>query len=147
MAKKRTKDKSKAAKTPKSDASVKLPKNFKLSGETLASLITSPVVREMAADVLIAVAGALAANRRPQKAAANLAGNASDAAAAVSAGAQTATGAVAGVVAEAARRILPSSTTAEGGSEGASARARGYPRPANDGPSRKRKPRADAPEH
>lgn len=146
MAKKQTKGKGKAAKAPKSDTGVRLPKNFKLSGETLASLISSPVVREMAADVLIAVAGALAANRRPQKAAENLADNASDAASAAVGGAKTATEAVASVVAEAARRILPSSPS-EDRDESASGRLREAPRPANDGSSRKRKPRADAREH
>lgn len=146
MARKKAKAK-KAGKASKAAAGAKLPKKLSLSGEALASVITSPVVREMAADVLIAVAGAIAANRRPQQAAANVADNAADTASAVAGGAKTATEAVAGVVAEAARRILPSAAAAEEKGESEGARPRGYPRPANDGSTRKRKPRAEAREH
>lgn len=111
---KKDKAKSKPAKTPKSIAGVKLPKEFRMTGDALAGLITSPMVRELAADVLIAVAGAITANRRPKDAAANLAGNVADAGKGAASGAQTATEAVAGVVVEAARRILPSAVTGEG---------------------------------
>ncbi|HEX6013557.1 MAG TPA: hypothetical protein VFY87_17500, partial [Geminicoccaceae bacterium] len=74
-------------------------------------------------------------NRSPQKAARNLASNASEA----GARAQTATGAVAEVVTEAARRILPSSAT--GGDEGG--RKADYDHLAGNAGKRKRKDRVD----
>lgn len=141
MGKKNIGRKSKAAKSSKSIASPKPSKSFSLSGETLASVITSPVVRELAADVLIAIAGAITANRtgttEPSRSA-----NASDA----SRAAQTATGAVAGVMVEAARRILPSSPT--GGTEDqgrGSARSDDAPRALAARPNKPRKPRAGTP--
>ena len=147
MAKK--KDKAKAGKSKaKKVAGVKVPKSLAVSGQSLAGLVTSPLVRELAADVLIAVAEALAANRSPQKAAKNLASNASEAGSAVAdagraAGgvAQTATGAVAEVVTEAARRILPSSVTGEDDGE----RKAGYDQLGGNAGKRKRKNRADQP--
>ncbi|MDF3061971.1 MAG: hypothetical protein K0S06_2080 [Microvirga sp.] len=140
------KDKGKSGKAKrKKIAGMKVPKNLALSGDSLAGLITSPVVRELAADVLIAVAGALATNRSPQRAAQNLAANASDAGNAVAdagraAGgfAETATGAVAEVVGDAARRILPSSVAGEE----PQARRGDFDHLAENGGKRKRKERA-----
>jgi hypothetical protein len=111
---------------PKKVGGVKVPKKLRKSGDTLASLVTSPIVRELAADMLIAMAGALVASKRPRETAATMAHNVSragsaavdmgaDAASAAKDTAQTATGAVAGVVGEAAKRILPSSVTGEDG--------------------------------
>jgi hypothetical protein len=122
-------------KAPKKAKKVKAPKNLAISGESLAGLVTSPLVRELAADVLIAVAGALAPNRSSQKAAKNLASNASDA----GGRAQTAIGAVADVVTDAARRILPSSATEEDEGE----RKAEFDHLAGNAGKRKRRDRAD----
>jgi CelD/BcsL family acetyltransferase involved in cellulose biosynthesis len=113
MAKKGKAKPAKPGKAKKKDDGLKLPKNLSLSGDSLAALVTSPLVRELAADVLIAVAGALASNRSPGRAAANLSANASDAGKGATSLAQTATGAVAEVMTEAARRILPTATAGD----------------------------------
>ena len=113
MAKKgKAKTTAKTAK-PKKDKGLNLAKSLGVSGDSLAGIITSPLVRELAADVLIAVAGALSANRSPKAAAENLRANASDAGKGAATLAETATGAVAQVVTEAARRILPSAPASE----------------------------------
>jgi hypothetical protein len=122
---KKAKDKKSA---PKKVAGVKVPKGMRKGGDSLASLVTSPLARELVADALIAIAGALAGNRKARDAAAKAgskvakagaqAGSAAmdagaDAASGAKDMAQTATGAVAEVVTEAARRILPASLTGE----------------------------------
>lgn len=104
---------------PKRVGGVKLPKKLRKSGEALASLLATPAARQMAADVLIAVAGALVATKRPKQVE-NLAGSLSGAGSAAAEGrtkaaastadaAQSTSGAVAEVVAEVARRVLPGS--------------------------------------
>ncbi|HKH32937.1 MAG TPA: hypothetical protein VKA80_02040 [Beijerinckiaceae bacterium] len=103
----------KSAKAKRNDG-LKLPKKLRISGQTLAAMITSPLVRELAADVLIAVAGAIATSRKPKEAAANLASNTANAGKGAAGLAHTATGAIAEVVTETARRILPSSAASEG---------------------------------
>jgi hypothetical protein len=155
MGKKGKKAKDKSA-TPKQVAGVKVPKAMRKSGDSLASLVTSPFARELVADALIAIAGVLAGNKQARQAVARAGSDVADAgakagAAAVEAGAdvasgakdvaQTATGAVAEVVTEAARRILPASLTGEdsgdrkkGGDEGRYAHLVDAP-----GPKRKKK--------
>jgi len=112
MPKKRKSKPDKPAKPKKNDG-LKLPGGMNISADSLAGVLTSPLVRELAADVLIAVAGALAANRSAKAAAANLGANASAAGEGAANLGQTATGAVAEVVSEAARRILPSAAVEE----------------------------------
>jgi hypothetical protein len=145
MAKKGKAKSGKSARAKKAEG-VKLAKNLRISGDTLAGVITSPLVRELAADILIAVASALAPSRKPKQAAANLAANAAEAGSAMAdagkdaAGlAQTATGAVAEVVAEAARRILPSAGRGEDEGPGKA----GFEHVAGNGGRKKRKERTE----
>ncbi|HZY21544.1 MAG TPA: hypothetical protein VFE80_03995, partial [Beijerinckiaceae bacterium] len=96
MAKKKA-SKGKSAKMPKKIGGTKVPKEVRSAGDMLASLVTSPMARELVADALIAVAGVLAGNKAVAGAGAEAASGAKDIG-------QTATGAVAEVVAGAARR-------------------------------------------
>jgi len=109
---------------PKKVAGVKVPKQLRKSSDSLSSLITSPLARELVADALIAIAGALAGTKKGRATVAKAGAGVSTAGAAVmdaGAGAasavgdaaSTATGAVAEVVTEAARRILPASLVGE----------------------------------
>ena len=113
MAKKKD-SKGKSAKSKKSEAGAKVPKNMRNAGDLISSIVSSPMARELVADALIAVAGVLAGNRQSREA---IAGAGTQAASGAKDLAQTATGAVAEVVADAARRILPSSMAGEGGGE------------------------------
>jgi hypothetical protein len=132
MAKKAKKAKDKSA-LPKKVAGVKVPKSLRKNSDSLSSLIASPLAREVVADALIAIAGALAGNKKSREAVTKAASNAAktgaragsaameagaDAAAATRDAAATATGAVAEVVTEAARRVLPASLTGEDGKKG-----------------------------
>src|SRR5215208_6556704 len=83
MAKKKA-SKGKSAKRPKKIGGTKVPKEMRSAGDMLASLVTSPMARELVADALIAVAGVLAGNKKTREA-----------------------------VAGAARRILPSAMSGE----------------------------------
>ena len=105
MAKKKA-SKDKSAKMPKKIGGTKVPKEVRSAGDMLASLVTSPIARELVADALIAVAGVLAGNKKTREA---VAGAGAEAASGAKELGQTATGAVAG----AARRILPSSMAGE----------------------------------
>ena len=105
MAKKKA-SKGKSAKMPKKIGGTKVPKEVRSAGDMLASLVTSPMARELVADALIAVAGVLAGNKKTREAVAGAASSAKELG-------QTATGAVAEVVAGAARRILPSTMAGE----------------------------------
>jgi hypothetical protein len=109
MAKKKA-SKGKSAKMPKKIGGTKVPKEVRSAGDMLASLVTSPMARELVADALIAVAGVLAGNKKTRDA---VAGAGAQAASGAKDLGQTATGAVAEVVADAARRILPSSMSGE----------------------------------
>lgn len=144
---KKTKGKGKGkAVVPKRVGGIKVPKKLRQSGESFAALLTTPAARQIAADVLIAAAGALVASKGPRRAVANLAGNVADAgsavaetgakAAATTAGAaQSASAAVADVVTEAARRILPASLggdeARQGGSEPPGKRRKHRERPSS----------------
>ena len=131
--------KSDKSKTPKKVAGVKVPKALRNQGDTIASLITSPVARELLADALIAVAGVLAGNKKTREAVADAGSQAASSAKEMG---KTATGAVADVVTEAARRILPSSFTGEDADR--KTEAREAPRPARasaGGAGRKKKDR------
>src|SRR3954447_13435268 len=66
MAKKASKGKS--AKMPKKIGDTKVPKEVRSAGDMLASLVTSPMARELVADALIAVAGVLAGNKKTREA-------------------------------------------------------------------------------
>lgn len=136
----------KQAVLPKQVGGIKVPKRLRKSGESFAALLTTPAARQIAADVLIAVAGALVASKGPRRAVANLAGNVADAGAAVAetgakavsstaGAAQSASAVVADVVTEAARRILPASLggdeAREGGSEPAGKRRKQRERPSS----------------
>ena len=109
MAKKKA-SKGKSAKMPKKIGGTKVPKEVRSAGDMLASLVTSPMARELVADALIAVAGVLAGNKKTHDA---VAGAGAEAASGAKDIGQTATGAVAEVVAGAARRILPSAMSDE----------------------------------
>jgi hypothetical protein len=110
--------KAKAKKLPKTIAGVKIPKKLRRQGGGLMALLESPSGRAIAADALIAVAGALAGNRTTRNAAldagqgaveagAHAVGRTGDAARGV---AEVATD----LMAEAARHVLP---TALGGKD------------------------------
>ena len=109
MAKKKA-SKGKSAKMPKKIGGTKVPKEMRSAGDMLASLVTSPMARELVADALIAVAGVLAGNKKTREAVAGAGAQAASGAKDIG---QTATGAVAEVVAGAARRILPSAMSGE----------------------------------
>lgn len=129
MAKKeKTKGKEPKSKSalPKKVAGVKVPKQLRKGSDSLSSLITSPLAREVVADALIAIAGALAGSKTARDSAAKAGtGVAKAGAAALDAGAgaasatrdaaATATGAVAEIVTDAARRVLPASLTGADG--------------------------------
>src|SRR3954447_22328099 len=102
MAKKASKGKS--AKMPKKIGGTKVPKEVRSAGDVLASLVTSPMARELVADALIAVAGVLAGNKKTREAVAGAGAQAASGAKEIG---QTATGAVAEVVAGAPRRPRP----------------------------------------
>lgn len=125
---KKAKAKGKDAKSaaPKKVAGVKVPKKLRESTDSLSSLITSPLARELVADALIAIAGALAGSKKGRDTVAKAGSGAAKvgaaamdagagAASAASDAAATATGAVAEVVTDAARRILPASLMGEEG--------------------------------
>ena len=67
MAKKKA-SKGKSAKMPKKIGGTKVPKEVRSAGDMLASLVTSPMARELVADALIAVAGVLAGNKKTREA-------------------------------------------------------------------------------
>jgi hypothetical protein len=103
--------KAKATKLPKTIAGVKIPKKLRKKGGSLSQLLENPTARMIAADALIALAGALAGNRSTRlavagagqdavEAGAHAAGRGGDAMRGV---AEVATG----LVAEAARQVLP----------------------------------------
>lgn len=105
---------------PKKLAGVKVPKQLRQTSDSLSSLISSPLARELVADALIAIAGALAGSKKGRDTVAKAGAGAAKAGAAVmdagagtasaaSDAAATATGAVAEIVTDAARRILPTS--------------------------------------
>ena len=101
-------------KLPKTLAGVPIPKSLRKPGSSLAGLIASPTGRELAADILIAVAGVLAGNKRTRGTVAQTAADVAQGAAGTARDTtQTITGAVANVVAEAARQILPSPAKGE----------------------------------
>lgn len=140
--------KSKSA-LPKKVGGVKVPKQLRKGSDSLSSLITSPLAREVVADALIAIAGALAGSRTARDTVAKAGSNVAKAgAAALDAGADaasatrdataTATGAVAEVVTDAARRILPASLTGADQDEGKKGEER-YPHLADTTVSKKRK--------
>ena len=93
MAKKKA-SKGKSAKMPKKIGGTKVPKEVRSAGDMLASLVTSPMARELVADALIAVAGVLAGNKKTREA---VAGAGAQAASGAKDLGQTATGAVAEV--------------------------------------------------
>lgn len=88
----------KGSKMPKTIAGVKIPKSLRESASSIISLIETPLGRQILADVLIAAAGALVADRSRETA---------------SAPAKAAPEASA----EAARQILPTSMTASVGED------------------------------
>jgi hypothetical protein len=103
--------KAKAKKLPKTIAGVKIPKKLRKQGGGLVSLLESPTGRAIAADALIAVAGALAGNRTTRKAVLETGGDVVGAGGdAVRGVAEVATD----IMAEAARHVLP---TALGGKD------------------------------
>jgi hypothetical protein len=136
MAKKKAKGKS--AKMPKKIGDTKLPKNMRNAGDMVASLVSSPMARELVADALIAVAGVLAGNK-----ASRIAGAGAQAASGAKDLGKTASGAVAEVVADAARRILPSSVTGENDDEGKDEGKRAAPAAMPGNGRRKRKETPD----
>ena len=103
--------KAKAKKLPKTIAGVKIPKKLRKKGGNLVGLLENPTARMIAADTLIALAGALAGNRTTRHAIAGAGGDVAEAGAhaadrggdAVRGMAEVATG----LVAEAARGVLP----------------------------------------
>ncbi|KAA2237428.1 hypothetical protein [Salinarimonas soli] len=108
--------KAKAKKLPKTIAGVKIPKELRRKGGSLVDILESPTARMIAAEALMALAGALAGNRTSRQAIAGAGQDAAEAGAqaadrtgdAVRGAAEVATG----LVAEAARHVLP---TALGG--------------------------------
>ncbi len=117
MAKAKGKSTKKDSGMPKKVAGVKVPKELRKGSDSLSALITSPLAREVVADALIAIAGALAGNKKARDTVTKAGSQAGAAVMDAGAGAAsatrdltaTATGAVAEVVTEAARKILPTS--------------------------------------
>ncbi|HYF54211.1 MAG TPA: hypothetical protein VEA41_08125, partial [Salinarimonas sp.] len=110
--------KTKAKKLPKRVAGVKIPKKLRKQGGGLVALLESPTGRAIAADALIAIAGALAGNRATREAVVGAGQDAVDAGAAAADRTGDAMRGVAEVatdlMAEAARHVLP---TALGGKD------------------------------
>jgi hypothetical protein len=110
--------KTKAKKLPKRVAGVKIPKKLRKQGGGLVALLESPTGRAIAADALIAIAGALAGNRATREAVVGAGQDAVDAGAAAAGRTGDAMRGVAEVatdlMAEAARHVLP---TALGGKD------------------------------
>jgi hypothetical protein len=107
---------------PKRIGGVKIPKKMRKGAEAFASLLTTPESRKIAADILIAVAGVLAASARPGQAAVDSGEKARKASSGTKTAhgespmgnaARAATGAVVDVVSEAARHILPAARTGD----------------------------------
>ena len=109
---------------PKRVGGVKIPKDVRKAANAFAALLTTPEARQLAADVLIAVAGVLAAGGRAADTDQNGTSKAEDTGSAAAetgtalastAGdaAKVAAGVVGDVVSEAASRVLPASLTGE----------------------------------
>lgn len=92
------KHKSKGFRLPKRIAGVKIPKQLRKSG-SLASVLESPMARQILADALIAAAGALATSRDARHAVGHAGSGAAETV-------RDAAGAIAGVVAEGMRHAL-----------------------------------------